>query len=137
MAQPGQPGGELSQLFSNVGRSGIATLQARRERELRQQEKDYKDVMKQYYGKLTEMYGRPEAEERQIAQILKENPGMRYDEAVERLYSAKYASRGEYGLEAARLRNPFASLFDQGLMAPSGDLTPAGQSVFYKYFPKQ
>lgn len=137
MAQPGQPGGELSQLFSNVGRSGIATLGARRERELRQQEKEYKDVMKQYYGKLTEMYGRPEAEERQIARIMEENPGIRYDEAVRRLYEAKYASRGEYGLEAARLRNPFASLFDQGLMEPGGGLTPQGQSIFNKYFPKQ
>jgi muramidase (phage lysozyme) len=137
MAQPGQPGGALSQLLSNVGRSGIATLGARRERELRQQEKEYKDVMKGYYGKLTELYGRPEAEERQIAQILKENPGIRYDEAVRRLYEAKYASRGETALEAARLRNPFASLFDQGLMEPSGGLTPQGQSIFNKYFPKQ
>ena len=137
MAPAGQPGGALSQLGANLGRSGLATLGARRERELRQQEKDYKDVMKGYYGKLTEMYGRPEAEERQIAQIIKENPGMFYDEAVERLYSAKYASRGDTTLEAARLRNPFLALYEQGLMAPSGDLTPAGQSVFYKYFPKQ
>lgn len=137
MAPAGQPGGALSQLFSNVGRSGIATLGARRERELRQQEKDYKDVMKGYYGKLTEMYGRPEAEERQITRIMEENPGIRYDEAVRRLYEAKYASRGETQLEAARLRNPFAALFDQGLMEPGGGLTPQGQSIFNKYFPKQ
>lgn len=137
MAQPGQPGGALSQLLSNVGRSGIATLGARREREQREQEKEYKDVMKQYYGKLTELYGRPEAEERQIAQIMKENPGISYEDAVQRLYSAKYASRGETTLEAARLRNPFAALFDQGLMEPGGGLTPQGQSVFNKYFPKQ
>lgn len=137
MAPAGQPGGDISQLFSNVGRSGIATLGARRERELRQQEKEYKDVMKQYYGKLTEMYGRPEAEERQITQIMKENPGISYEEAVQRLYSAKYGSRMETQLEAARLRNPFAALFDQGLMEPSGGLTPQGQSVFNKYFPQR
>ena len=137
MAQPGQPGGALSQLASNVGRSGIATLQARRERELRQQEKDYKDVMKGYYGKLTETYGRPEAEERQVLQIMKDNPGMRYEEAVRRLYDAKYASRGETTLEAARLRNPFLALYEQGLMEPGGGLTPQGQSIFNKYFPKQ
>ncbi len=137
MAPGGQPGGDISQLFSNVGRSGIATLGARRERELRQQEKDYKDVMKGYYNKLTETYGRPEAEERQIVQIMKDNPGIRYEEAVRRLYDAKYASRGETTLEAARLRNPFAQLFDQGLMEPSGGLTAQGQSIFNKYFPQR
>ena len=137
MAPAGQPGGALSQLGANLGRSGLATLGARRERELRQQEKDYKDVMKGYYGKLTETYGRPEAEERQILQIMNDNPGIRYEEAVRRLYDAKYASRGETTLEAARLRNPFLALYEQGLMEPGGGLTPQGQSIFNKYFPKQ
>lgn len=136
MAQSGQPGDELSQLLSNVGRSGIATLGARRERELRQQEKEYKDVMKQYYGKLTELYGRPEATERQIAQVMQEYNIDRL-EAIRRIAEAQYGSRMETQLEAARLRNPFAALFDQGLMEPSGGLTPQGQSVFNKYFPQR
>lgn len=137
LASPGgQAGSDLSQLFSNLGRSGMGAVAAKREREKLAEEKDYKNIMKQYYGKLTEMYGRPEAEERQIARIMQENPGISYEDAVQRLYAAKFASRGEYGLEAARLRNPFAALMDQGLMGTGGNLTSEGQSVFAKYFPK-
>ena len=140
LASPGgQAGGELSQLFSNFGRAGLGAVASKREREKLAEEKDYRNIMKQYYGKLTEMYGRPEAEERQIARIMEENPGIRYDEAVRRLYEAKYASRGENALEAARVRalGPFAGLIENGLMDPAGgDLTPVGRSVFAKYFPK-
>jgi hypothetical protein len=115
----------------------LATVASKREREKLAEEKDYRNIMKQYYGKLTEMYGRPEAEERQIARIMQENPGISYEEATQRLYAAKYGSRMETQLEAARLRNPFAALMEGGLMNPAGgDLTPEGRSVFAKYFPK-
>ena len=38
--------------------------------------------------------------------------------------------------EIARLRNPYAALFGQGYMEPSGKLTPSGQSIFDQYYPK-
>lgn len=92
--------------------------------------------MKQYYGKLTEMYGRPELIERQIAEIRKANPGMPYEEAMERAYAAQYGSRMETQLEAARLRNPFAALMGDNMMEPgTGSLTPRGQEIFRKYYP--
>lgn len=139
LASPGgQAGGELSQLFSNFGRSGLNTVAAKREREKLAEEKDYKNIMKQYYGKLTEMYGRPELIERHIAEIRKANPGISYEEAMERAYAAQYGSRMETEMEKARLRaaGPFAGLMDNGLMGPGGDLTSEGRSVFAKYFPK-
>jgi hypothetical protein len=139
LASPGgQAGGELSQLFSNFGRSGLNTVAAKREREKLAEEKDYKNIMKQYYGKLTEMYGRPELIERHIAEIRKANPGMPYEEAMERAYAAQYGSRMETEMEKAKLRaaGPFAGLVDNGLMGPGGNLTSEGQSVFAKYYPK-
>jgi soluble lytic murein transglycosylase-like protein len=136
MAQSGQPGGEVSQLFSNIGRSGIATLQARKEREKLAKEIAYQDTMGGYYKKLTQMHGRPDVAERQIAEVMKANPGMSYLEAVEALSKAQYAPRAESAEEIARLRNPFTALFGQGYMEPSGKLTPSGQSIFDQYYPK-
>lgn len=137
LASPGgQAGNDLSQLFSNFGRAGMGAVAAKREREKLAQEKSYKDVMEKYYGKLTEMYGRPELIERQIAEIRKANPGMGYEEAMERVYAAQYGSRMETQLEAARLRNPFAALMGDNMMEPgTGSLTPRGQEIFRKYYP--
>jgi muramidase (phage lysozyme) len=75
MAQPGQPGGDLSQLFSNVGRSGIATLQARREREKLAQEQAFKDLYGKYVTKQTEVMGQEPPEIRTIRAFQKE-PGL-------------------------------------------------------------
>ena len=75
MAQPGQPGGELSQLFSNVGRSGIATLGARREREKLEQERAYKDIYSKYLKAQTEQFGR-EPEEVRTIRALDKDPGL-------------------------------------------------------------
>lgn len=136
MAQPGQPGGALSQLASNVGRSGLATLQARREREKLAREEAYRDITGGYYKKLTEMYGRPELTERQIAEVMKANPGMSYLEAVEALSRAQFAPKAESALDVAAARNPFTALFGQGYMEPSGNLSPAGQAIFNQYYPK-
>lgn len=75
MAQPGQPGGELSQLLSNVGRSGIATLGARREREKLEQERAYKDIYSKYLKAQTEQFGR-EPEEVRTIRALDKDPGL-------------------------------------------------------------
>jgi muramidase (phage lysozyme) len=75
MAQPGQPGGALSQLASNVGRSGIATLQARREREKLEQERSYKDIYSQYLKAQTAQFGR-EPEEVRTIRALDKDPGL-------------------------------------------------------------
>lgn len=140
LASPGgQAGGELSQVFSNFGRAGLGAVAAKREREKLAQEKSYKDVMEKYYGKLTEMYGRPELIERQIAEVRKANPGMGYLEAMEKVYAAQYGSRMETEMEKARIKaaGPFAALTDYGLMEPgTGSLTPMGLEVFRQYYPK-
>ncbi len=75
MAQPGQPGGALSQLASNVGRSGIATLQSRREREKLEQERAYKDIYSKYLKAQTEQFGR-EPEEVRTIRALDKDPGL-------------------------------------------------------------
>ena len=137
MAQPGQPGGELSQLASNVGRSGLATLQARKDREKLAREEAYRDITGGYYKKLTQMYGRPELAERQIEEVMKANPGMSYLEAVEALSKAQFAPRAESALDVAAARNPFTALFGQGYMEPSGSLSPQGQAIFNQFYPKQ
>ena len=53
-ARPGQGGGALSQLASNIGTSGIATLAARKEREKMAQDQAYKDTVGQYYKAMGE-----------------------------------------------------------------------------------
>jgi hypothetical protein len=72
MAQPGQPGGELSQLASNVGRSGLATLQARREREKLGQEREYKDLYGRYLQAQMQQFGREPEEIRMLRAFEKE-----------------------------------------------------------------
>ena len=72
MAQPGQPGGELSQLASNVGRSGLATLQSRIDRSKLAADQAFREVYGKYLGKQTEVMGRPTGEEAVITQYAKD-----------------------------------------------------------------
>jgi hypothetical protein len=57
-APAGQPGGEFSQLGQNIGRSGLATLGARREREKLAVEQAQKEALSGYYKGMTENLGR-------------------------------------------------------------------------------
>jgi len=75
MAQPGQPGGELSQLASNIGRSGITTLQMRREREKLLADQAFRDLYGKYLGKQTEVMGR-EPEDIRSLRLLEADPAL-------------------------------------------------------------
>lgn len=93
MAQPGQPGGALSQLASNIGRSGIATLQAKREREKLAQEQAYKDLYSKYIQKQTEVMGQ-EPSELRFLRALQKDPSLMdtYTEMYQgRVSPAQYA----------------------------------------------
>ena len=52
-APAGQPGGELSQLGQNIGRSGLATLGAKKAREQTEFEKLQKQALTDYYAGMT------------------------------------------------------------------------------------
>jgi hypothetical protein len=64
-AGPGT-GNTFSDLASNVGRSGLATLTSRKEREKLAAEKQFKDIYSKYYTGITEQLGKPTGEERSI-----------------------------------------------------------------------
>ena len=88
MAQPGQPGGELSQLASNVGRSGLATLQSRIDRSKLAADQAFREVYGKYLGKQTEVMGRPTGEEAVIAQYAKDR-GIGFADAYEEISGFK------------------------------------------------
>jgi hypothetical protein len=93
MAQPGQPGGELSQLASNVGRSGLATLQSRVDRSKLATEQAFRELYGKYLGKQTEVMGQPTGEDAVIAKYAKDR-GIGYADAYEEISGFK--SRNAY-----------------------------------------
>jgi len=75
MAQPGQPGGELSQLASNVGRSGLATLQSRIDRSKLAADQAFRELYGKYLQKQTDVMGQEPPEIRTVRAFQKE-PGL-------------------------------------------------------------
>lgn len=92
-APAGQSGNDLSQLFSNVGRSGLATLQAKREREKLAAEQSYKDLYGKYIGKLAEHVGAPTGEQALVEKYAKDR-GLGFADAYEEITGFK--SRAAY-----------------------------------------
>lgn len=120
----GQAGGELSQLFSNLGRAGLGAVAAKREREQLAGEKTYREAMSKYYEQMANKQERLELEERQLMQIMKDNPGMKLEEAIDRLYKAKFASRTVSAEDIARIKAA------GGLgMLPGGDLASSSPAI--------
>lgn len=72
-APAGQPGGMLSQLGQNIGRSGLATLGAKREREKTAAEQAQKEALSSYYKGMTENLGR-EPEQVRLIRALQADP---------------------------------------------------------------
>lgn len=93
MAQPRQPGGKLSQFLGSVGRSGIATLQAKREREKLAQDRAFKDLYGKYIEKQTNVMGRPTGEEAVIERYAKDK-NISFADAYEEISGFK--SRNAY-----------------------------------------
>ena len=105
LASPGgQPGGELSQLFSNLGRAGLGAVAAKREREKELGERSFKEIMGKYYTQLAKTQGRPEMKERMIARIMQEE-GLSYAAAVKRLAELEYDPRYAAMLDVQREKN--------------------------------
>lgn len=107
MAPAGQPGGEFSQLASNLGRSGIATLQAKREREKLAAEQAYKDLYGQYLQAQTNQFGR-EPEDIRSLRLLQKDPKLMQTLARKQMYGditgAQTRLIGEFN--KARVLNP-------------------------------
>jgi hypothetical protein len=71
-APAGQPGGEFSQLGQNIGRSGLATLGARREREKTTADRLQQQAFIDYYKGMTEQFGREPEQIRMLRTLQKE-----------------------------------------------------------------
>lgn len=128
-APAGQPGGALSQLASNIGRSGLATLGEKRAREQRELDQAYKQTMEGYYKGLTGQLGRPGEDERIIQQIMKDK-NVTFTEALRLLNEMKYAPQAASRLAVAEMNPQLQLLRQYGLLDDSGGLTPRGQDVF-------
>lgn len=85
-APAGQTGSALSQLASNVGRSGLATLSEKRAREQRELDKMYKQTMEGYYKGLTGQLGK-EPEEIRTLKALQGDPKLM--EAYQQMQEAR------------------------------------------------
>lgn len=132
LASPGgQPGGELSQLFSNFGRSGLATVAAKREREKLAQEKSFKDIMAEYYTGLTKNLTRPDATERLIQNVMKEYNVDRL-EAMKRIADAQFSAKAISAEDVARIRSDPFGLFGGG-GGGGGASNPMIESLVNKY----
>jgi muramidase (phage lysozyme) len=120
MAPAGQAGDEISQLLGNAGRSGLATLAARRERDRfgmeqeklemeRQkmlQDKAAKEAYSKYIGKLGDVAGRPAAEV-QLIERLAEDQNIPFSEAYEQMLGSRSMAKDvenyyKYRAEAAK-----------------------------------
>jgi len=85
--------GESPYALQNIGRAGVATLGAKREREKLAADKEQRDIMGEYYKRLSGTLG-TSAEERMIARVMQEEK-IPYAQAIERISGAKYAPRAE------------------------------------------
>ena len=74
-APAGQTGNALSQLGQNIGRSGLATLGAKREREKTLADQMQKQALSDYYKGMTEQFGK-EPERIREARILEKEPNL-------------------------------------------------------------
>jgi hypothetical protein len=131
LASPGgQPGGEVSQLFSNVGRAGLGAVAAKREREKELGEKTYREAMGKYYEQLAKTQGRPEAKERMIERLMQEN-NIPFSEALKLFNQLEYDPRGDVAKQIAAMKaaGPLGML-QGGNLAPS---SPAIDALVDKY----
>jgi len=85
--------GKSQYALSNLGEAGIATLGAKREREKLAAAQQERNIMGEYYKRLSGTLG-TSAEERMIARVMQEE-GIPYAQAIERISGAKFAPRAE------------------------------------------
>lgn len=112
-APAGQSGNALSQLAQNIGRSGLATLGAKKEREKTEFEKLQKQALTDYYAGMTKQLGQAPSDIRSL-QALMDNPKLM--EQYEKMERAKDATRANAALVSeyykATMMNPDLSWND-------------------------
>lgn len=132
-APAGQPGGALSQLAANVGRSGLATLGEKRAREQRELDRMYRQTMEGYYKGLTGQLGK-EPEEIRTLKALQGDPKLM--DAYRQMQEARDITG-----QRARLIQQFYSAqmmgqlpadmtLDQWLAKVGGDVASGGADMF-------
>jgi hypothetical protein len=132
-APAGQPGGALSQLAANVGRSGLATLGEKRAREQRELDRMYRQTMEGYYKGLTGQLGK-EPEEIRTLRTLQGDPKLM--DAYRQMQEARDITG-----QRARLIQQFYSAqmmgqlpadmtLDQWLAKVGGDVASGGADMF-------
>ena len=84
-APGGQTGNALSQLGQNIGRSGLATLGARREREKMAVEQAQKEALSGYYKGMTEQFGKDPETIRTIDALMRDPKRMAQYREMERI----------------------------------------------------
>lgn len=130
MAPPGQSGGALSQLASNVGRSGIATLQARRDRAKLEADQAYRDMYGKYIQAQTAQMGR-EPEDIRSLRLLEADPKLMQTLARKQIAGditgAQTRLIGEF--QKARMLNPTLS-WDEFLKGVPEEYLPGGGMGF-------
>jgi hypothetical protein len=134
-APGGQPGGELSQLFSNFGRAGLGAVAAKREREKELGERTYREAMGKYYEQLAKTQGRPELKERMIERIMKEE-GISFPAAIQRLAELEYDPRYAALLDVQREKNrgnPMNMLLGEGGGGVMDFSNPVAAAAYQKY----
>jgi soluble lytic murein transglycosylase-like protein len=145
-APAGQPGGEFSQLGQNIGRSGLATLGARREREKTTADQLQKQALTDYYKGMTENLGR-EPETIRTARILGKEPNLM--DTIEQMQTGKQIGAYARAYET-ELKNPLTGdmfkqqyptlqsyLMANGVGIGGATLSQEGQSALNKYLPRQ
>jgi hypothetical protein len=113
-APAGQPGGEFSQLGQNIGRSGLATLGARREREKTTADRLQQQAFIDYYKGMTENLGREPDTIRQL-RALQADPKL-----------METMMRMEAGKDIAGQRARILQVYDAGVA--NGAIDPATMS---------
>ncbi len=129
-APAGQTGSALQQLGANIGRSGLATLGAKREREERELDRLYKTVYADYYKGLTSKLGEGGEDERMVKKIMQDK-NVDFTTAFEMYNRYKYAPQMETALQKAYMNPQLQTLMEMGIIDPSGmGFTPKGTQVF-------
>jgi len=117
-------------LGANIGRSGLATLGAKREREERELDRLYKTVYADYYKGLTSKLGEGGEDERMVKKIMQDK-NVDFTTAFEMYNRYKYAPQMETALQKAYMNPQLQTLMEMGIIDPSGmGFTPKGTQVF-------
>ena len=144
-APAGQSGNALSQLAQNIGRSGLATLGAKKEREKTEFDKLQKQALTDYYAGMTKHLGQ-EPEQIRVMRALQKEPAL-FD-VYQDMQTGKQVSAYSRAYET-ELKNPLTGdmfkqqyptlqsyLMANGVGVGGATLSPQGQSALNKYLPR-